>query len=108
MVKKVISHESLTSELLSEVDSIFRSEAQDIVNYLEKKGYIEVEEIKFNIIVPHAFENQKFNEDIFSKELGFIEYSKTKKNQKDYQFTQEEIDNNPVLKKLEAFKVEVK
>lgn len=108
MVKKVTSRTTLEKELLVEVDSLLNDEATEIINYLEKKGHIEVEEIKFNIIVPHAFENQKFDKDIFSKEIGFVGYSEFKKDTKDYQFTQEEIDKNPVLKKLEAFKVKVK
>lgn len=108
MVKKVTSSKSLQNILTDNISSLSQSEAREIVELLEEKGYIKVEQPKFNIIVPQAFGVQTYNKDIYSKDLGFIGYSYTKAIDKEYQFTQEEIDNNPVLKKLEAFKVEVK
>lgn len=108
MVKKVTNRKSLQKILTDNNSTLFDFEAHDIVKFLEEKGYIEVEETRFNIIVPHAFENQRFNGDIYSKALGFVCFSDYKLDEEEYQFTQEEIDNNSVLKKLEGFKVEVK
>lgn len=108
MVKKVTSKKSLQNILTDNISSLFQTEARKIVEILEEKGYIKIEEPKFNIIVPPAFGDMSYDKDIYSKTLGFVSCSGSKKDKEEYQFTQEEIDNNSVLEKLEAFKVEVK
>lgn len=108
MVKKVTNRKSLEKILTDSNSTLFDFEARDIVKLLEKKGYIEVEQPKFNIVVPSAFGSIEYSKDIYSKKLGFFECSVSNTNREDCQFTQEEIDNNIVLKQLEAFKVEVK
>lgn len=107
MVKKITSRKSLQNILTDNNSTLFEFEAREIVKLLEEKGYIEVEQPKFNIIVPPTFENKTYK-DIYSKKLGFVQFTESRINKDEYIFTQEEIDNNPVLKKLEAFKVKVK
>lgn len=108
MVKKITSRKSLQNILTDNISSLFQSEVREIVDLLEEKRYIEFNEPKFNIIIPKAFAKMSYGEDIYSKALGFVSCSDTKKDKEEYRFTQEEIDNNAVLKQLEAFKVKVK
>lgn len=108
MVKKITNRTELRKELLREVDSLFSHEATSIIDLLEEKGYIDIKEPKYNIIVPQPHKKGELDKDIYSKEIGFVSFSDCKVIDEDYQFTQEEIDNNPVLEKLEPFKVEVK
>lgn len=108
MVKKVTNRKSLHDELFKEVDSLLNYEVSQVIKFLEGKGYIDIDQPKFNIIVPAALMSMSYDKDILSKKLGFVCYSDSKQDKEEYQFTQEEIDKNPVLKKLEAFKVEVK
>lgn len=108
MVKKATSKKSLQNILTDNISSLFQTEAREIVEILEEKGYIDVEQPKFNIIVPQAFRVQDLDKDIYSKKLGFVSFSNYKTDKEEYQFTQDEIDNNQVLKQLEPFKVEVK
>lgn len=108
MVQKINNRNSLREGLLREIDSLFNYEANQIIDFLEEKGYIDIEQPKYNIIVPQPHSKGELDKDIFSKEIGFVSFSDNKVNEKQYQFTQKEIDSNTVLKQLESFKVEVK